>query len=164
MTPSRAVRWYELEAAAPEFARRVAGRFTAHRHVLLATLRADGAPRLSGVETQFVDGDLFVGMMPGSLKSRDLRRDPRLALHSAPVDLTLAEGDAKLGGVGVAAGEEAIERVRAALAEAGHPAPPGPMDLWRVEVRDVTLTTVAGDHLVVEHWIPGAPVRTVEVH
>lgn len=33
------------------------------------------------------DGDLWLGM-PGSLKARDLKRDGRMALHSASVDPT----------------------------------------------------------------------------
>ena len=61
-------------------------RFDAHRHKILGTLRADGSPRLSGIETTFKDGELWLGMMPGSRKVQDLQRDPRLALHSPPVD------------------------------------------------------------------------------
>ncbi|MEU6330912.1 hypothetical protein ABZ851_27110 [Streptomyces sp. NPDC047049] len=37
-----------VEAAVPEFARRVRERFGAYRHHVLATLRKDGGPRLTG--------------------------------------------------------------------------------------------------------------------
>ena len=40
--------WSEFEAAAPELAARVRVRLDAHVHKTLATLRADGSPRISG--------------------------------------------------------------------------------------------------------------------
>ncbi|MDP9221554.1 MAG: pyridoxamine 5'-phosphate oxidase family protein, partial [Actinomycetota bacterium] len=77
--------------------------FDAHRHKTLATLRSDGSPRISGIEVEFADGEVWLGMMPGSVKARDLGRDPRLALHSASDDPPEADpsswsGDAKLAG------------------------------------------------------------------
>jgi hypothetical protein len=90
--------WNDLASAAPELAERVQARFTAHKHLLLATLRKDGAPRISGVEVQVSGGNLWMGMMAGSRKAADLQRDPRMALHSAPVDLDLVHGDAKVSG------------------------------------------------------------------
>lgn len=58
----------------------VQARFDAHRHKVLATLRRDGSPRISGIEAGFGDWQLWRGMMEGSRKARDLQRDPRLAL------------------------------------------------------------------------------------
>src|SRR5689334_22963647 len=46
----RMTTWGDVERAEPEFARRVRALFDAHRHKTIATLRADGAPRISGVE------------------------------------------------------------------------------------------------------------------
>jgi hypothetical protein len=48
--------WSDFEAAAPELAARVRRHLDAHTHKTLATVRADGAPRISGTESQFVDG------------------------------------------------------------------------------------------------------------
>ncbi len=42
--------WGEFEGAEPEFALRVQGLFDAHRHKTIATVRADGSPRISGIE------------------------------------------------------------------------------------------------------------------
>ena len=42
--------WQEVEQAEPEFAQRVRALFDAHRHKTIATLRADGSPRISGIE------------------------------------------------------------------------------------------------------------------
>src|SRR5260370_4220871 len=75
--------WAEVAAAEPEFADRVRRVFDSHRHKVLATLKGDGSPRVSGIEVEFADGELLMGMMPGSVKVQDLRRDPRLALHAA---------------------------------------------------------------------------------
>src|SRR2546423_5947385 len=78
--------WQDLEQAEPEFAQRVRALFDAHRHKTLATLRADGPPRISGIETVFENAELVFGSMPNARKGADLHRDPRFALHSATVD------------------------------------------------------------------------------
>jgi hypothetical protein len=50
----------------------------------LATLRADGAPRIHPVTVTLHDGGLFIVAVAGTAKAADLRRDPRFALHSFP--------------------------------------------------------------------------------
>jgi hypothetical protein len=47
-----------------------------------ATPRRDGSARISGVEPLIMDGDLWLSMMRTSTKAYDLRRDPRILLHS----------------------------------------------------------------------------------
>jgi pyridoxamine 5'-phosphate oxidase-like protein len=99
--------WAEVERSEPEFAQRVQALFDAHRHKTIATLRADGAPRISGIEAVFRDGELTFGSMPGSRKGADLLRDPRFALHSATVDPVEGSeaawpGEAKISGRAVA--------------------------------------------------------------
>src|SRR5690242_9670667 len=80
------VAWADVERAEPEFAARVRRLFDAGRHKTIATLRADGSPRISGIECEFADGELTFGSMPGARKGADLRRDPRFALHGPPAD------------------------------------------------------------------------------
>ncbi len=41
---------------------------------------------ISCTEGAFEDGQVYLGMMAGSLKALDLRRDPRLALHCSTED------------------------------------------------------------------------------
>jgi len=101
--------WRDVEQAEPEFAQRVQALFDAHRHKTVATLRADGSPRISGIETVFEDGELVFGSMPNARKGADLRRDPRFALHSATVDPVEGSeaqwpGEAKISGRAIAAG------------------------------------------------------------
>ena len=100
--------WQEVAQAEPEFAQRVRALFDAHRHKTIATLRADGSPRISGIESAFEDGELVFGSMPNARKGADLHRDPRFALHSAtidPVDGAAAQwpGEAKISGRAIAA-------------------------------------------------------------
>ncbi|WP_199190020.1 pyridoxamine 5'-phosphate oxidase family protein [Mycobacterium sp. ENV421] len=101
--------WRDVQAAAPEFAQRVQSLFDAHKHKTIATLRADGSPRISGIETAFTDGELTFGSMPNARKGSDLHRDPRFALHTAtvdPVEGNEAEwpGEAKIAGRAVHSG------------------------------------------------------------
>src|SRR3989440_8200029 len=124
--------WRDVEQAEPEFAQRVQALFDAHRHKTVATLRADGSPRISGIETVFEDGELVFGSMPNARKGADLRRDPRFALHSATVDPVEGSeeqwpGEAKISGRAVAAGPitegSGGDPFRADIAQGGHTRP-----------------------------------------
>src|SRR6201996_7037145 len=100
--------WGEIERLAPELARQARALLAAHVHKTLATLRADGSPRISGLEAKFIDDELWFGSMPGSRKGSDLVRDPRFALHSGSIDPPDWEGDAKVAGLA----EEVTDRDR----------------------------------------------------
>src|SRR5947209_19347977 len=102
--------WNDVLAAAPELAQRVQERFQATGLGFLATLRADGAPRISGVEPSFWSGELWLGMMDASRKARDLQRDPRLSLHAASIDKKVVEGDARVSGLAVEVLDDAVKR------------------------------------------------------
>ena len=162
--PGTMASWTDVTRAAPDLAATVRQRFEATGLGLLATLRRDGFPRLSGIEPFFRE-DLWLGMMERSRKGADLRRDPRLCLHSATADKNVADGDAKLTGraalVEAGGGEEARFRRDFAAAN-GHDVPPGPMDLFRVDVTELSFLRVEGDHLVIEWWQEGGPVHRVE--
>ena len=131
--------WGEVEGEVPEFAARVRTLFQARKHKTMATLRADGSPRMSGIETTFDDGEVNFGSMPDSVKGRDLERDPRVALHSPSVDPP--EGDA-----GAWVGEAKLSG-RAVRAQGG----------YRVEIAEVVLTylELPAELLVIESWHPG---------
>jgi hypothetical protein len=145
--------WQDLEVAAPELAAALEGRFAAHKHALLATLRADGSPRISGIETTFRNGDLWLAMMPDSRKAADLRRDPRFALHAAPLELDLVDGDARLNGRALEVTDPAdVERFVAGLDQSP---PPSGVGLFRAELTDASLTRVEGDWLVIDSWREG---------
>ena len=140
--------------------------FDPHIHKTLATLRADGSPRVSGQEMSFRDGNVWLGMMPGSRKARDLQRDPRLAVHSATVDPSMAGGDAKLSGRALEVTDrETIDWFISKEGEEKGEEPPEPFHLFRIDVGEIVLTTLGGDppdHLVIETWRERRGVTRVE--
>ncbi|MFJ9716654.1 pyridoxamine 5'-phosphate oxidase family protein [Streptomyces sp. NPDC101213] len=153
-----AVNWAVFAGAEPEFARVVEDRFGAFTHHVLATLRKDGSPRTSGLEVRFLAGELWLGMMPGSLKVLDLRRDPRFSLQANPGEGTgMGGGDVRVGGRAVEVGDGAA---RARYVEEVEP--PEPFHLFRTELTEVVRTYVEDDaYLVAQVWRPGEPVRAL---
>lgn len=148
----------QFTSEAPELAAAVRSRFEAHLHHVLATLRADGSPRVSGTEARFFEGELYLGSMPGSRKAADLHRDPRLALHAATVDVEMVVGDAKVSGSAVACDVDEASRFFGSL---GHPADPPDGEAFRVDLTEAVLTKVDGDDLVITRWSPGRPPTEV---
>jgi hypothetical protein len=144
-----------LEQEQPEFATRVQAAFDAHGHKILATLRPDGAPRVSGIEARFRDGELWLAGMPRSVKFADLRRDPRMALHSGSDEPDAFRADAKVSGRAV---EITDQGELAAFADAV-PVPDEvqPFELFRIDLEQVVLTalTDARDALEITSWRPG---------
>lgn len=153
--PAAMASWGEIEAAFPEFARMVRSLFDAGRHKTLATIRKDGSPRISGIECEFENGQLRFGSMPGAVKSADLRRDPRLALHGPTLPPVVGEekdwpGEAKIGGVAL---------------KSDQPKGEGPeADYWIVDLREVVFTHLNDDatRLVVESWHPDRGLSRIE--
>jgi hypothetical protein len=142
--------WSEFEAAAPELAARVRERLDAHTHKTIATVRRDGAPRISGIESRFEDGELLIGSMWQGVKALDLLRDPRFALHSGSDEPSTWKGDAKLAGVAVDITDPNQE---------GEPAHRFRLDLH--EVSTVRLDD-ARTHLIIDVWTPEQGVRTIK--
>ena len=141
--------WCEFEAAAPELAARVRERLDAHTHKTIATIRADGSPRISGIETRFEDGELWIGSMWQARKARDLQRDPRFALHSGSDEPSAWSGDAKLAGV---------------AEEIQDPGNGEPSHRFRLDLREVSTVGLddARKHLVIDVWTPDRGVRTIK--
>lgn len=151
--------WSDFEQAEPELAARVRRLFDAGRHKTIATLRADGSPRISGIECEFAEGELRFGSMTGARKGADLHRDPRFALHGPtfhPEEGKEAEwpGEAKIAGRAVPAGS--------ITSDGTTEAPDG-----ETFVADITEVVVTGLNeeatlLVVESWTPARGLRRLE--
>jgi hypothetical protein len=151
--------WKAVEEAEPDFARRVRALFDAGRHKTIATVRADGSPRISGIECEFVDGDLRFGSMNGARKGADLRRDPRFALHGPtfhPMEGHEGDwpGEAKIAGrarrVGPVVADDSSEQ--------------GDGELFVADITEVVITRLNAEatRLVIESWTPGRGLLTVE--
>jgi len=153
--------WSVIEASEPEFARRVRRLFDAGRHKTIATLRADGSPRISGIECEFEGGELQFGSMTGARKGADLRRDPRFALHGPSVHPEEGKerewpGEAKVAGRAVSAGALPTGEGD------GGAQPEG--ELFVADIDEVVLTGLNDDatKLVVEWWTSEGGLRRVE--
>jgi hypothetical protein len=138
--------WAQVEGEAPRLVGLARELLDAHKHKTIATLRADGSPRISGIEAEIEDGELRFGSMPGSRKGSDLSRDPRFALHSGSNDPPEWGGDAKLAG-------RAVE-----VSNPGSDAQRFHADI--IELSVVRLNETC-DRLVIELWKEGEGVRTM---
>lgn len=151
--------WEDFGRQAPDLAAAVRARLTATLHTILGTVRADGAPRLTGLEVHFGEGQLWLAMMPDSRKADDLRRDPRFSIHSAP-DVSMVDGDAKVSGLARVVDDRAtIDRFAATL---GQDLPSSGMALFRTDLTDASLARVEGDFMVIDIWRDGEPPRQVQ--
>lgn len=142
--------WSEFAADAPELAERVRTLFSAGLNKTLATVRQDGSPRISGTEVEFDAINLTLGMMPNSMKLRDVQRDPRVAIHSPtpqPLDgeLSAWPGDAKLAGTLVAIDPPTPDAL--------------PGSYFALDLREAVVTAMDGDLLAIESWHPGRGVE-----
>ena len=147
--------WKAIEQAEPEFAARVQRLFDAGRHKTIATLRADGSPRISGIECEFEDGQLRFGSMTAARKGADLKRDPRFALHGPTFHPEAGKesewpGEAKITGRAIPVTPGASEQSDG--------------DGFVADITEVVITGLNPEatRLVVESWTPERGLRRVE--
>ena len=137
--------WSEFSQAAPELAERVRASLDAHTHKTIATLRKDGSPRISGIEAQFQDGELWLGSTPNALKAKDLLRAPRFALHSGTMEPDEGLADAKVAGRAIA--EPHPEHHR-----------------FRLDIAEVSIVGLddAKEHLVIDVWTADGGLKRIK--
>ncbi len=133
--------------------------FEAGRHKTIATLRADGSPRISGIECEFAENGLCFGSMTGARKGADLRRDPRFALHGPTFHPEEGKendwpGEAKIAGRAIPAGPVTTEE--------GLEQPDGEMFIADITEVVITGLDTEGHKLVVESWTPERGLQRVE--
>ncbi|HEX6239119.1 MAG TPA: pyridoxamine 5'-phosphate oxidase family protein [Acidimicrobiales bacterium] len=76
--------WGRFATEAPQMAAAGRALWEKHQVMYLATVRADGSPRVHPVVPVLAGDAVFVAVGPWSPKWRDLRRDPRCVLHALP--------------------------------------------------------------------------------
>jgi hypothetical protein len=145
--------WKDIEAQAPELAALARTYLDAFTHKTIATIRKDGAPRISGTELDFRDGQVWIGSMWQALKAKDLQRDPRYAVHSgsaSPPDWT---GDAKFAGRAVEhPNPEELRDERT---------PPGPFHMFRLDITELVVVRLDEGPpmgIVIDAWHEGRGV------
>ena len=146
--------WQQFTVAAPELAAFGAYRLEG-KVAYLATIRADGGPRVHPVTPHIAHGCLFVYMEPTSPKAHDLQRDSRYALDCSVEDTDGGEGEFNLKGQA-----EIIDDpvVRAALFEAAKAAGFHPRDryvVFELGIESVMSTKYEGDEPIRERWKAG---------
>ncbi|QGK71851.1 pyridoxamine 5'-phosphate oxidase family protein [Allosaccharopolyspora coralli] len=147
--------WGQFHEESPALADAIAVRLRAAKHHVLATVRRDGSPRVSGSEVSWRGPELTIGSMPGARKARDLQRDARFALHANPGDESMSGGDAKLSGRAVEIVDVAELRSLTGTAEVSEDS-----HFFRLDLAEAVLTRVSDDetHLVISRWRPGSGV------
>ena len=143
--------WKDFAAAAPELADFAFERLD-ERLAYLATVRADGAPRVHPVSPFIGEGHLFVYMEPNSPKARDLLRDPRYSLHCAVEDSNGGEGELSVSGrARLVPDPEERAMVFSAARAIGH-SPQERYVVFELELSQVLATTYASDKAHRRRW------------
>jgi hypothetical protein len=132
--------WAELEQRQPALAALGRRRLLEPGVVLVATIRGDGAPRISPVEPFLLDGTLWLSMLWQSRKAADLRRDQRILVHSIITSRDGGEGEFKIRGTARAEDDPDIHARYAAAVSAslGWTPEPGRFHLFAVAISEVT--------------------------
>ena len=146
--------WAAFETAAPDLARAGRERFEAAGVALLGTIRADGTPRISPVEPYFLAGHLAIGVM-GSPKWDDLKRDPRLVLHSPVKDSTGTEAEVKVYGRAVRTDDPALVWAENSWWSSR---PRESFEVFTIEITEAVLVAWNPDfgRMRTQRWRPGA--------
>jgi len=162
--------WQQFTDAAPDLAERARALLASTTNAVLGTIRADGTPRLSGIDPFFLGGELWIGSMPDARKGQDLRRDPRLALHGIPWESRKVrdgatdpgDGDVKLTGRAALLDDEArYAEVMSWFREERGFEPPGPSDLFQIDLGSVVVVSVVDDQLQVDRWSEADGRKTI---
>lgn len=153
----------EFEAAAPTIAVPIREKLEATGLTFLATVRKDGSPRISPVEVQFLDGNLYFGSMPGAQKARDLDRDPRCALITPLADKKDVGGEGKLFAESRLLTDVAeAERVLRSSAEDNDIDPESLLGspVYEVLIKGAAWQYLENDAWTTRSWQEGHPART----
>lgn len=148
-------RWRDLESQAPELAQLGKKLLSGSRIAFLATVRADGGPRVHPICPTVVSGRLVAVLIRRTPKHRDLVRDPRFVLHALP-----GPGDAEFWVEGAARALDPVDEedrgIVAALSRMGVDADDAPWELG-VDAAHGTLFALdaAGNRNADRrHWVP----------
>lgn len=155
------MRWAEVEARQPRLAEPGREKLGGPGVVLVGTARKDGSPRISPVERLLWEGEFWLAMGLGSTKTRDLRRDARVLVHSIVTSRDGTDGEYKIRGrATLETDPDLIARAAETIArELGWRPEVGKFDLFRIDIDDITFIRWAGDNdQYVTRWPAGSEV------
>ena len=105
--------------------------------------------------------------MPGTVKFRDLRRDPRFCLHTATIDPQVTDGDAKLWGVVYQVDDADLQRgwAEALYADTGFDLRGQHLDpFFAADITGASAVEVGDGHMDVVSWKPDTGETAVRKH
>jgi Pyridoxamine 5'-phosphate oxidase len=146
-------RWADFEAAAPQLAAQCRELIEHFRFVLVGTIRRDGTPRISPVEAHIVSGHLMLVMISGTLKARDLLRDPRILLNSPITNPDDPNPEFKLRGRAVETQDQALgEATAEAINTVSGWRPPEGWHFFSIDIEDVAFIAWEGGVMQMTRW------------
>jgi len=145
--------WTDFEATVPELAAQGRELIERFRFVLVGTIRRDGTPRISPVEAHIVRGHLMLVMIAGTLKARDLLRDPRILLNSPITHPGDPNTEFKLRGRVVEIQDQALQRATADKIEAASGwRPPEGWHFFSIDIEDATFIAWESGVMHMTRW------------
>jgi hypothetical protein len=156
-------RWADFERQAPMVAAKGRGLIERHRYMLAGTIRRDGTPRISPVETHLIDGELILALEAGTHKANDLVRDSRIVLNAPITDPDDPGAEFKLRGraVPVERGER-WDAAADAIERASGWRPRRDWHLVSIEVEDAAYIAWHAGEMAMDHWRRGHGVDHAE--
>lgn len=151
--------WADFHQQAPELAQRAEFFLREHKFLTMATLRRDGSPRIAGTEMVLKEGRLLIAGMGRARRFEDLRRDPRMALHSGTADEEGWTGDAKITALAIERNDDA-----GSVALVSAKASPGDFEVFELDVREVAVMALNEGRtaMTIDSWRVGEEVKHVE--
>jgi pyridoxamine 5'-phosphate oxidase-like protein len=143
--------WQEFAAADPDLAV-FGGQRLMGRVAYLATIRADGAPRVHPLTPHIGEGHLFVYMDPTSPKGHDLRRDGRYALHCSVEDRNGGEGEFSIRGQAKVIDEPTIRTLLFEAARADGSNPQDRYIIFELSIESASSVVYEDGEPIRKHW------------
>lgn len=144
--------WKDLEDARSELAALGVERFRKFDVAYLATVRADGSPRVHPVTPIVGQGHLFLFMEPTSPKGHDLLRDGRYALHCTVSSSGGESGEFFISGHAKFVDDPTVRRLATELASY---APADRYVLYELSVESAPFITYPDSQRERQHWKSG---------
>ena len=145
--------WDDFETAAPLLAAQGRELIERFRFVLVGTIRSDGTPRISPVEAHIVRGHLMLVMIPDTLKTRDLLRDPRILVNSPITHPDDPNTEFKLRGQVVEIRDQALREATADAIEAASGwRPPAGWHFFSLDIEDAAFLAWQSGVLDLTRW------------
>jgi hypothetical protein len=152
------VRWAEVEARQLRLAEVGRKKLGEPGVVLVGTLRRDGSPRITPVESFFWQGELWLMMGLDTRKAKDLMRDARVLVHSIVTSPDGKAGEYKVRGRAILEDDLQINKeIADAVAEQKNYVPvPGKFHLFRVDIDSISFIRWGEDNdQYTTRWPPG---------